>query len=800
MRRKWFRVVALIRMIRSAFARVPDRTWMIFGVTLIWAFVFRDYLLCRKVFIFNLFAIDSLSQFYPLDYFRIKNVVSGMLPFWSFQLDMGASTYSLMANISPFDLLLVPFGPDSFHLAAHLVVLLKFFAASLFFHAFLRRLEVTPAWAVTGALLFTFNGYMMVNSHWYHYTNYAVFMALFLLFFEVWFQEGRWLPLVLILGLVPLKGELQLFQMVFFGTVYVLFRCVNVHGWSWRSGRTFLFLAFFFFLGICVQSYLILPNILSMLSSSRGLAAMDGASGLERLISIIQVENWETLKAIFARMMANDLLGSWMEYRGPLNYFEDSTLYSGIMTLLLLPLCLLPNNQVRLLWVFPLTCGIVCLFPQVRWTLNGYASGTFKYLSLYLSTFCLIGSTLLLQNSECCWVQKNATGKRNLPSFVLVCWGLVIAFFLCALWVGRETELQVDGRASKEALLFVSGYVILLLLLSRLPGNGLLRYALVGMVALELALFSRQTAQGTQGALSPAFVDQKQYYFASSTKEALSRIRDMDASFYRVEKGYLDGHLNDALVQGYNGTSAYYGFVSSGITSFYRNFGLSYNSPRLDSYRYGLEKRGDLQTLLGVKYYLCRTDEECDGLQGFAPVDVVDGVRIFQNQNLHGGARMYYAQCPAVQYNNLPMAQKEALIREAVITETVLPHLDLNCLPDEKNSWAVDWTKAGDRFILEQWDHEYFKGTIMVTRPGMLFFPIPFDRGWQAQVDGNRAPLHTLDYGFMGVALYEPGQREIVLQYRPPFLGLAVSVSLVGLLVSGLLSLRFPRLGGVQER
>ncbi|WP_028578955.1 YfhO family protein [Desulfogranum japonicum] len=784
----------------NVFSLMSGRTWLVIAFTLIWSIVFYKYLVLDKVFIFSQLAIDSVSQFYPVDYFRIKNYLAGQIPFWSFQLDLGTNIYGIMTNISPFDILLVPFGPDHFHTAIHLAVFLKLFGCCVFFHAFLRRLNIATPWALTGALLFTFNGYLLVNSHWYHYSNYAVFIALFLLFFEVWFQDGRWLPLVLVLGLIPLKGELQLLQMVAFGSVYVFFRAVNVFGWSWHVVRTFFWLGVFFSLGVCIQSYLLLPNILTILSSSRAAAAVDHISLGEKIAYILRVENWEVIKIIFARMTANDLLGSWTGYHGMYNYFEDSTLYSGILTLLLLPLCFVRTAGTRLLWSFPFVCSIIFLFPQMRWALNGFASGTFKYISLYVSTFSIICCVFLLQN----WVDKNSrsnivtTGSGRINwLIVLLCWAGLIVVCLIDLLFGSFLSLRADSKVVQQALFLVVTYVSLLVVSWKFPRCSWSRYLLVAVIIIEIVLFSRQTVSRNRGALPPTFVQQGRFYFSPSTQSALHQIQSTDTSFYRIEKGYNDGHLNDAMIQGYNGTSAYFGFVSSGVVQFYRHFGLSLNSPRLSSYRYGMEKRADLQTLLAVKYFLCRTDEECGGLQNFTLRDEIDGVKIYQNQNVNGFARMYYAQCPAIDFQSYSSVQKDRLTKTAVITEQKLPDVQLDC----RGAGDIEGeARNQDQFILEQWQQDYFKGNIQVTRPGILFFPIPYDRGWQVMVNGIPADLYPLDYGFMGIALQDRGPKEVVLHYQPPFMGLAIVVSVLALAFSLLMYWRYPCVAGYRNR
>ena len=210
-------------------------------ITAIYCFVFSEYLLFNKSFVFEKFAIDTLSQFYPIEYFRLSKLLNGNFPFWSFQLDLGINVYPVIANGNPFDLIFLIFGPDYFIDAMPVVIYLKYLATGLFFHAFLRKLSVEPIAALIGSLLFTFSGHMVINCHWYHYSNYAVFIALFLYFFELWFQEGRWLPLVLAVGLVALKGELQLFQVGCFSLVYIFWRGYDRFGCSLALVRTFLY-------------------------------------------------------------------------------------------------------------------------------------------------------------------------------------------------------------------------------------------------------------------------------------------------------------------------------------------------------------------------------------------------------------------------------------------------------------------------------------------------------------------------------------------------------------------------------
>jgi uncharacterized membrane protein YfhO len=73
-------------------------------------------------------------------------------------------------------------------------------------------------------------------------------------------------------------------------------------------------------------------------------------------------------------------------------------------------------------------------------------------------------------------------------------------------------------------------------------------------------------------------------------------------------------------------------------------------------------------------------------------------------------------------------------------------------------------TKA---MTMDHFSHKKIKGHIDVDANTMMFLSIPFDAGWQAYVNGKKAPLEMIDFGFTGLFL-EPGHAEIELRYIPP--------------------------------
>jgi uncharacterized membrane protein YfhO len=767
------------------------------GITSIWCYVFSEYLLFHKSFVFDQFAIDTLSQFYPIEYFRLNNLLNGNFPFWSFQLDLGIDVYALMANANPFDLVFLLFGPDQFIDAMPAVVYLKYLATGLFFHAFLRKLSVEPIAALIGTLLFTFSGHMVINCHWYHYSNYVVFIALFLYFFELWFQDGRWLPLVIAVGLVALKGELQLFQIACFGSVYVFWRGYDRFGWSPALVRTYLYLGALYLLGLCIGAYVYLPNVLAMFDSSRVKDAVHDHFSFEKILNVISIEELASVKVLLARLFSADMLGSWFSYRGRLNYFEDSTLYVGLLPILLLPLVLFYPKEKRLVWLFPLTAFLAIFFPSIRLALNGLVSGTFKYVSLYVGFFLLFPAILLLsQLFEGSAAKKSVALHRALGAVFLAAAVLVLLQYAGGM-EALQHEVKMDGAVLRRTVLFTVAYLAGLFVLFATGRVQALKYCFLLLVIVEVALAARMTVYRNPGALPPFFVARGENYFDSGTGGALKYIADRDTSFFRIEKGYNDVYLNDSLIQEYFGTQSYFGFEPKGVVDFYRSMGLSQQSPRLASYRYGFEKRSALQSLFAVKYFLCRDDEQCSGLIGFTPIKSVDDVRIYANDHVWPFGRIFHQQMEKDLFAGLSVEAKDVALLHAVVVEFPQGKIPFYRPTDESVSYE-QMVEAADQdhetLQLEEWNQELFAGRITANREGILFFPVPYDHGWHLNVNGKPAELLQVDYGFCGVHLPADGTYEVQLYYIPPFFATALLISAMSLALSLLLRAVMPRL------
>lgn len=348
---------------------------------------------------------------------------------------------------------------------------------------------------------------------------------------------------------------------------------------------------------------------------------------------------------------------------------------------------------------------------------------------------------------------------------------------------------HVYEKIFQLSLFFVTVYFFLVFF-AREHFFSFFKFALFFLIIFETAFFAHHTVNSNNGAYLPFFEQRKEDYFNKNVNAAVAYIQNKDNSFYRIEKNYKEARLNDAIIQNYFGTQSYLGLINKEMSYFYSAYQLSSKNIIINSYRHGLEKQENLQNLLNIKYFLCANDEQCSHLDGFQYIADIQGIRIYKNEHVDSFGKLFSMYMDENTFQKLSLTEKRALVPYVVVTPVEMPAIQkfsghITDLPAEGNQEEV--------FTLTYWDQEKFVGHISTSQDGILFFPIPFDSGWRVRVNDMPRNLLRLNFGFSGVELAPSLNQEIVLYYRPPYLLLGIIVSIISLLLTLCLWLRFPR-------
>lgn len=74
-------------------------------------------------------------------------------------------------------------------------------------------------------------------------------------------------------------------------------------------------------------------------------------------------------------------------------------------------------------------------------------------------------------------------------------------------------------------------------------------------------------------------------------------------------------------------------------------------------------------------------------------------------------------------------------------------------------------------------------GDISVDKKKLLFFSVPYSKGWEAFIDGEKTDIYKANIMYMAIPL-EAGNHHIELKYRTPYLDLGIGISIVSLFLS----------------
>ncbi|WP_066315199.1 YfhO family protein [Bacillus sp. FJAT-29814] len=83
---------------------------------------------------------------------------------------------------------------------------------------------------------------------------------------------------------------------------------------------------------------------------------------------------------------------------------------------------------------------------------------------------------------------------------------------------------------------------------------------------------------------------------------------------------------------------------------------------------------------------------------------------------------------------------------------------------------------VNDKVILEKFSNNNIKGNFNIDKDKLLFFSIPYDKGWTLKIDGKRVPTVRVNMGFTG-AFISKGSHSFELEYHQPMLKIGIIIS-----------------------
>lgn len=754
--------------------------------------VYKSYLGSKLAYMFKDIGSDSYNLIYPQFYHHAAYIQKyGTMPQWSFEQGLGQNVHPFWFDPISVVLFLI-FKTDSASVMIWMQIIYMLLAG-IFFFLYLKTLQIKNYPALIGGLLFTFCGYVIIGGTWTvdKFPLEILHIAMLLYSVELYLSKKKWALFPVAIALV---GIHQPFDLYLYGIM--LFAYITVRYAENRSLRSLDYAKHLFvflilgIIGVGMGSFQLWSNLQQMIDSPRVSGDYSYANTL-RSSPVFSLGEWKQYTTVLLRMFSSDFLGDGRSYTGWQNYMEAPVFYCGFLSLLLAPQFFFQLNRKQQI-IYGTLLGLsllIIIFPYLRyafWLFTGDYYRTFSLLVVCLLLFFSIRALNFLYES----------GKVNIIALVATS-VLLLIIVNTAVAEGQTVSKSIKSMVNIFLILY-TGFIFM----SRVSNLKVLAFSLIGILALIEVVYFSSNSLSKRDALTKQELNEEGVGMKDGTVEAVKYLKEKDPNFYRIEKNYTSGvaihqSTNDAKIQGYYGTRSYHSFNQLNYVKFLESVKLlRINDETSSRWLYGVLGSPLVQRLCNVKYFLAKGVEAAsmrganqDSLAMFRDVKVFE-----LKDNLPLGIT-FDQYIPEADYNKLDSLERQIAVLQAVnvskdfeqklkslskITSPTVPAEGVTLVA--LKNW-VDKLKQ-DTLQITSFTDNLIKGKVQVDNSKILFFAIPFDKGWSAKVDGKETPIEKVDAGLMGVLL-EKGNHEVELQFAPPTVKEGSYVSIASMLLWG---------------
>ncbi len=735
-------------------------------------FVFKDFILLKKLYLFQDIGSDTVNGAWPFFYNFANYFNKDGLPTWSFQEGMGQNVVGGFLR-DPFMMIGYLAGPSSMPKIYVFIELLKIISTGVVFYLFLKTLKISNFTATIGCLLFAFSGFMIIGSCWYVFTYEAFTLALALLGFELFLQKNKWIVFVIAIALIGISMPFNLYVVGLILIFYILFRLGQTGQFKLNSFiQLLLKLAAFGIVGLLISAPFLFESALQLVESPRG----SGTSSYFDILSskpMFAIIDKLQFGTFITRLFSSDYIGSGSDFRGWQNFLEAPVSYCGILSIVLMPQIFTSVSKTARKWyiIWLMIWLVPSLFPYFRYAFWLFSGDYYRIFSFCLSLVFIMYSVFALDI-----ILK--TRKINLITLVIT---VVLCIVLLSYNYFKGTNTQIDSTISIFVKAMLVIYAGLLFLITKKADNSALKYALIALVCFELAFLSSYSVN-RRDAIQTRELSEKIAYNDYSV-EAVNYIKTKETGFYRIDKNYyssgaIHGSLNDNKIHNYYGTSSYSSFANNNYINYLREYGVISKANEYESrWAPGLINRPILQSLNNVKYIMAKGYSNPVWRATHDSVAKFGDVLVLKSKYSLPFGYTYDQYIRQSDFDKLSLNQKDFVSLQACVLKdeeaAAVKGLKIYNVADTVlnsqfsfESYKAEITKrSAEAMKLSSFTDKRFNGEIKTEKPGIMYLSFPFDKGWHLKLDGTDSKLLSVSNGMTGVYL-QKGEHKIEMVYK----------------------------------
>lgn len=728
---------------------------------------------------YYLYYGDYNSQQIPF-YIHAQDFIKNEGLGWDWGTDLGSNflgSYSFYLLGSPFFWLTVPLPNNLVVFAMPVLLAVKHGVATLTAYAFIRRFVRNKNAALIGGLLYAFSGFQLFNIFFNHFQDVTALFPLMLIALEERINNNRRGVFAASVALMGIINYFFFTGQAVFVILYILVRLKSPDfNITWKK---FFGLVIEAVIGVMIAMFMLLPSALAILGNYRINERLYGLdlvaySDKTRILRIIQ--SFFMIPDVPARPNLFSSDGAkWASIGGYLPMFSMAGVISFSKSKK-------KHWSVRLV-IICMICAFIPILNSAFYTFNSSYYARWFYMPI------LIMAMMTAQALD--------DKSIDLRSGIKVC-GIVMAGLAVISILPKKTDDEVSWfefanyPAYFALILFISiAGLALLYFIDRLKKKGrtYITSALVSTVVCCIVCTSSVVYFGvTLGSYPSTYINN-----GINGKENIT-LDEEENQYFRID--ISENYDNYPMFWGYSSMRAFQSIVPGSIMEFYPQIGVT----RDVASRAPLEKY-TIRGLFSVKYFFDKvySDKEetytyiCD-LPGFEYKNTQNGFYVYENKYyLPMGFTFdnYITEESAA--NHSEQTRERLLLRALILSdEQAEKYSDIiSKLPSEKTLGLNDSTYIQDCIERRKevcseftYDSDGFDAEINLEKSKLVFFSVPYDKGWTAYVNGKPADIEKVSYGFMAVKA-DAGENTIEFRYETPGLKIGIVISIIGLICLG---------------
>ena len=731
--------------------------------------------------------------------------------FWNWNTDLGANfigSYSFYLLGSPFFWLTIPF-PSSWvpHLMGPLLML-KFAFSSLTAYCYLRRFTRYTHNALIGALLYAFSGFSVYNIFFNHFHEAIVYFPLLLLTFEQFMCENRRGVFGIMVFLCAVSNYYFFCGMAVFLIIYFIVKLISG---AWKiTLKRFGALAFEAIIGTCMAAFILVPSYFAVIGNSRATSYISGWGGIlysrpQVFLNIIQCFFFppdNPARPVFFP----DADIKWSSISGWLPVFGMTGVIAWLQT------CK-GTWQKRMFTV----CAIMALVPFLNsafYMFNYAYYARWFYMTILIMT---LMTAQALERTDINWAAALRWSIGITLAFTLII-GLYPTTYSKESGFGgfglftdanSDTDTIYHLRFWTECAISIVSLVVLTVFMfirgtakkrSSNESDGeylsnvrthspLFWRGIVAVICIITVIYSGcHIAWGKSHSYETDFIV---YNLIESKGKINLDINDGE----RID--VYDGMDNTGMFLGYPTIQAFHSIVPDSVFDYYDYVGVERtvgSRPEVSAYQ--------IRGLLSVRYLLdyagdsnsFSADNGSTQMPGFEFVGTQNDFNIYENKYyVPYGFTYDYATTQSTVNSYYDGNHAAVMMKAMILTDEQIKRYSgvLNQISDgssltgfDQNSYLRDCSKLQKNVVSSplKIDNTGFTSEVSMSKDNLVFYAVPYDKGWSVTVDGKEATVEKANVGFMAVYV-EAGNHTVRFNYMTPGLTSGICVSLAAFVI-----------------